>query len=249
MHKKAFEIEKKRQMLASVGNINSLKKMYSSSLPSIKDLNSSGFWDTRYSEKTALRDQNPMTKKRVNIVYNYIPKNSKNILDVGVGLGWVEELLSRNKKVNLYGNDISPEAVYSLNKKFDGNFSEQSVYTLKYKKNFFDVVLALELLEHIPPEKIFGVLGSFYKLIKKGGVLIVSVPMNEGLEEMKDNPNGHVRMYTEDLIKAEMGISGFKVIASETLYAFDKFFTLKSIIAKAFNTHKPNNIILKSIKV
>jgi TolB-like protein len=69
--------------------------------------------------------------------------------------------------------------------------------------------------------------------------------MNEGLEEMKDNPNGHLRMYTEDLITAELRLAGFKVLAVKTLFAFKNFYKVKKIIARILkNRWKPNNIIV-----
>ena len=69
--------------------------------------------------------------------------------------------------------------------------------------------------------------------------------MNEGLEEMKDNPNGHTRMYTEDLIKAELKIAGFSVLDFKTLYAFNNYYQVKKTISKIFrNRWQPNNIVL-----
>ncbi len=69
--------------------------------------------------------------------------------------------------------------------------------------------------------------------------------MNEGLEEMKDNPNGHVRMYTQDLIKAELEIAGFNILAFKTLYAFNTHYMFKKIISKILrNKWIPNNIIV-----
>ena len=50
LSKSHFEIEKKRQRLATKGKINELKKLYSPSLPEIKNLNTGKFWDERIDE-------------------------------------------------------------------------------------------------------------------------------------------------------------------------------------------------------
>ena len=164
-------------------------------------------------------------------------------------MGYVVELVSKDKQKEIYANDFSKISVENLKKRYKGNFSLQSVYDLKYPKNFFDVVLALDVLEHIPSSKTFKVLKSVKNLLKTNGILIVSVPMNEGLEKMKDNPNGHVRMYTEDLIMAELKIAGFQTIEYKTLFAFPNFYHIKTIIAKLTKRKYPNNVVLKVIKI
>lgn len=244
----AFNIEKKRQFAAENKDFSELRSLYDNKYPEIKDLNTSKMWDDIYSYANKLSNQDSMTKDRVRIAYKFLPQDKIIILDVGAGLGWVEELVVKRRHLKLYANDFSPSAVKYLKKNFKGNFSIQTIYKLKYKKNYFDAIFVLEVLEHIPPSKVFNVLKSFRSFLKSDGVLIVSVPMNEGLEEMKTNPNGHVRMYSEELIKAELAIAGFKVVKSKNIFAFNKYYRSKSLIAKIFHTHKPNNIILKAIK-
>ena len=72
-------------------------------------------------------------------------------------------------------------------------------------------------------------------------------PMNEGLGEMDNNPNGHVRDYTEFLVKAELKIAGFKILESEALYAFTNFYYFKKLLSKFLkNRWQQNNIIIKA---
>lgn len=248
-NKKAFEIEEKRQELAEKMDIESLKLHYKRGLAEIKDLNTPDFWDKQWESNSGLDYQDPMTQVRIKTVIKFIPKGKLTILDIGAGLGWTEELIDKDKEKKIYANDFSPKAVRYLKKNFKGDFSVQSIYNLKYKKDFFDVILALEVLEHIPPSKIFSVLKSISSFLKKEGVLVISVPMNEGLEEMKINPSGHVRMYTEKLITTELKIAGFRTVKSKTLFAFSDLYKTKSFIARVFKTHKPNNIVVKAKKV
>ena len=163
----------------------------------------------------------PISCHSILIFYTfYIPHFliPKKILDIGAGHGYLEEALSKRTMLDIYANDFSVEGVKNLKKRFKGKFSVQSIYKLSYPKDVFDCIFVLEVLEHIPPSKILSVLKSIKKILKKDGLLIVSVPMNEGLEKMKTNPNGHVRNYTEALIKAELQIAGFKIIESQTFF-------------------------------
>lgn len=244
-----FEIEKKRQNLASAKKYRDLESTYKKKYPEIKDLNSPKLWNEIYSEDIKFLDQDGMTKDRINTVVKFLPKGRINLLDIGAGMGFVEELIKENKNINLYANDFSKKSIEFLNKKYKGEFSLQSIYDLKYKSNFFDVILVLEVLEHIPPSKIFRVLKKINLLMKIGGILIVSVPMNEGLHKMKNNPSGHVRTYDENLIKAELEIAGFRVMASKTFFAFPKSYLFKKIISKIIKRKNPNNIVIKAIKL
>ncbi len=242
---KAFKVEKYRHQLASLGKLSVLKTKYSRNFPSIENLNTGEFWDERIDEHTDHIPPDGMTKDRIETTYEFLPKRVRRVLDIGAGYGYVEKLLSKNTNIEIFGNDISPNAIKNLKKRFKGKFKLESLYEMKYKSEFFDAIFLLEVLEHVPPSKTFGLLADIKRMLKKSGYLILSVPMNEGLEEMIDNPNGHVRMYTHDLIKAELEIAGYDVLNSKMLYAFNTDYALKKLISKIFkNRWQPNNIVL-----
>jgi 2-polyprenyl-3-methyl-5-hydroxy-6-metoxy-1,4-benzoquinol methylase len=240
-----FEIEKKRQKFALENRFDELEKLYQSSHASIENLNTGEFWDERIDENIDHTPPDGMTRDRIEVTYKFLPKGVRKILDIGAGYGYVEKLLSKNKDIEIFGNDISPNAIKNLKKRFKGSFKLESLYEMNYKSEAFDAIFMLEVLEHVPPSKTFGLLADIKRMLRKQGYLILSVPMNEGLETMKDNPNGHMRMYTEDLIKAELEIIGFSVLASKTLYAFNRYYKVKKIISKMLrNRWKPNNIVV-----
>jgi len=240
-----FEIEKNRQKIAETANLEKLKTTYSNNLPEINDLNTAPFWDERLNKKHTLQMEDGMTQERIKAAFEFLPMTVKKVLDIGVGYGFIEEMLSsRRSSLEFYGNDISDIAIEYIKSRFPGKYKVESVYTMEYPKEFFDAVFLLEVLEHITPSKTFVVLGKIKKVLKKSGYFILSVPMNEGLEHMKNNPNGHVRMYTPQLITAELKIAGFEVMKYKTIYAFPSMYWLKSQIAKVWKRWKPNNIII-----
>lgn len=243
--KNPYRIEELRQSLASKGRLAELKLLYNKSLPEIPNLNTSDFWDERIDSNIKYKPGDGMTKERINIAYKFMPKNAKKILDIGAGYGYIEALIGKNKKIEIFGNDISLNSIQNLKKRFKGIFKVESIYKMKYKKNLFDTVFMLEVLEHVPPSKTLEILKEIKIILKKNGYLILSVPTNEGLEKMRDNSNGHVRMYTKDLIKAELEIAGFKVLSIKTLYAFKNLYIIKNLISKIFqNRWKPNDIVV-----
>lgn len=243
--KRPFLAERARQILASMNDLRALKNTYNSNYAEIKNFNTPSFWNKRLSDKTSLGKQDGMTKDRVKTAFKFFPKNAKKILDIGTGYGFVEELLSYNKNIKIFGNDISGVAIKILKNKFIGKFRKESIYNMKYSKDFFDVIFMLEILEHIVPSKTFKVLEKVKSILNKDGSLIISVPTNEGLNKMKNNPNGHTRAYTENLIRSELKIAGFKIFKLKTLYAFKNFYNLKKISAKILRKRwKPNNIVI-----
>lgn len=247
--RKPFLVERARQILASINELSLLKKTYNSKFAEIKNLNTSSFWNSKLSQETNLENQDGMTKDRVKTAFGFLPRSAKKILDVGAGNGYVEELLS-GKDIKIFGNDISDVSIKNLKNRFKGQFRKESIYRMKYPKRSFDTVFALEVLEHVPPSKIFNLLIKIRQILTREGSLIISVPTNEGLEKMKNNPSGHIRTYTENLIKAELKIAGFKILKLKTLYAFKSFYNFKKISSKILrNRWKPNDIVILAKKI
>jgi len=243
--KKPFLVERARQILASINDLKFLKKTYNSKYAEVKDLNTPKFWNELLSDTTNLEAQDGMTRDRIKTAFKFLPRSAKKVLDIGAGNGFVEELLVSNKNIRIFGNDISASAVKNLKNKFKGQFHKESIYKMRYPKKSFDAIFMLEVLEHIAPSKVFNVLKKVKEMLKKKGSFIISIPTNEGLEKKKDNLSGHLRTYTENLIRAELKIAGFKVVKLKTFYAFKNFYTIKKVSSKILkNKWQPNNMVI-----
>lgn len=116
------------------------------------------------------------------------------ILDVGCGTGetmnFLDALIPNCKA---YGVDASPLAV-----KYAKGRGHKKVYLgvaekLPFKANFFDAVLFLDVLEHI--EKPARSLKEAKRVVKKGGIIIVSCPAMPLLWSDHDTNQGHVKRY------------------------------------------------------
>lgn len=251
--KNPFLVEDARDILATKSGLHTFKKTYSLNYTEIKNINSEKFWNENFSTPLNFDQQNQMTKEKINKVISFLPINKPKILDIGIGQGYLEERLKQlNLSYELFGIDISSVAIKKAKASFNGNFvvGNASDINLIYQRNFFDVVIALELLEHVSPTEIFFLLEKIRFVLKKNGLFIFTCPINEGLRHKKDNPSGHVRDYTIPILNAEMKVSGFKVDNIAVFYAFEKFYVLKKFFAKIFPKRwKPNNILIKTIKI
>ena len=107
-------------------------------------------------------------RKKLKIVKEFLDKEckGKRILDVGCGEGiLVEEY--RKKGYDIEGVDPNYESDF---------VKIGEVTDLEYEDNSFDVILLLDVLEHIPYDKQYIALKEIKRVLKKGGLFLMSVP-------------------------------------------------------------------------
>jgi SAM-dependent methyltransferase len=258
INKNPFEVERLRDDLAKAKKYKELIDLYNVSYPEIPDKNNSSLWDKLNKREELLTNPNYMERNKLSMISREIKiKKDTRILNIGFGSGNLEELifsLKPERSFRWYGIDISTLSVKSAKGKYKmGSFKTGDINALDFKDNYFNYIIALEVLEHIPPKKILNVLSGIKKKLSKKGYFILSIPLNEGLEEMVKkgfNPNAHVRMYTKELIKAELQISGFKIVKSELFFAFRTNYRIKSFLVRNIlkGFRKPNGIVIVARK-
>lgn len=250
----AFELEYLRDKLSANGEIKKLISTYKKGFPEIPNTNSGEKWDKLNLE--IKKDENPMAYDRIFSLNRYIKGKKKKILDFGFGQGALEDLFKkRGKDLDIVGIDMSSKSVKKAKLKFkDWNFFVGGISKIKRYRKYFDYVVCSEVLEHISPSSVLSTLKQFNSCLKPNGKLLISIPLNEELENLVkigNNFNSHTRIYTPDIIKSELEISRFKLIKYEFLYAFNKNYLLKKLVARVFGQlfFKPNVMIVLSQKI
>ena len=110
--------DKKRVTLLRKGRIAEFLQTYTKNYD-IENLNTGKYWDNIFSESENLSHQSPMTKDKIRLIANAIPSRNLSILDLGIGDGFVEELLEdRSVNYKLFGLDISYVSIEKMQKKF-----------------------------------------------------------------------------------------------------------------------------------
>jgi SAM-dependent methyltransferase len=124
--------------------------------------------------------------------------NNKNINRIlSVGCGTAEELEILGKYGEVYAIDVEKEAV-----KFASWCKEVricDVCELNYPDNFFDIVIALDVLEHIEDDK--RAVEQVYRVLSQGGVFIFTVPAFQFLFSAHDRFLGHKRRYNKRMLE------------------------------------------------
>lgn len=231
-----FLIEKYRDKYAREGSLKQFCKLYSNKIVGIPNRNTGRLWD-KLNEKTKTDlERSPIYENKINIVTKLLYQKQGNLLDIGFGNGFVEKKLCK-VDLKLFGIDISKKSTSNLDKEIKGVFKIGTVLRIPFRSNYFDFVLLLDVLEHISANKTFRALSEVNRVLKMGGYLIISVPLNEGLRrlvESGNNPSMHVRQYTREILKFELNLFNFDIRKEYLLYAFDRHYWVKTLFTKIF---------------
>lgn len=89
-------------------------------------------------------------------VENMLPKNVESLLEVGCGPGYSTEKIAEKYSLAQYcASDIDADLIELARQRNPGvQFSKESVYNINHRDGSFDLVICLEVLEHLTePEK------------------------------------------------------------------------------------------------
>jgi len=116
---------------------------------------------------------NAYVAARYQQVARLIPRKSKQkILDIGCGDGVLLSLIAGGEK---YGLDLDQDGLDYAQCKVKGKFICGSAEALPFGKNFFDVVMATEIIEHLEHPALM--LGEIKRVLKPGGRVIITTPI------------------------------------------------------------------------
>lgn len=159
---------------------------------------------------------NPYILKYLNNLKN------KQILDVGCGDASLGKILEK-KENKVTGIEMNPESARLARKNISNVIEEDALAAVKkLKKDFFDVVILSDFIEHIPYPDIF--LKELKHLIRKGGFIIISVPNIANFTTRFDLLFGrfdykkhgimdstHLRFFTKKTISKLVSAAGYKI--------------------------------------
>jgi SAM-dependent methyltransferase len=122
-----------------------------------------------------------------------VPAGFETALDVGCGTGANAAVL-RSHGREVVGLDFRPEGIATARQQHcgDASFVRGDAARLPFANGAFDVVTALDVLEHIDDE---AALEEIVRVLRPGGAIIVSVPAMPWLWSYRDIDAGHRRRY------------------------------------------------------
>lgn len=141
------------------------------------------------------KDKNPESyfrnrSKFINSIIRKFIKNQFNtnaeIIDIACGHGAFVYFLNKSGFRNVKGFDISNEQI-----ELGQNLNIENIYCMDIFQHFqenpnkVDIVLLIDIIEHLRTEETIQLLELLHNRLKKGGIIIIHVPNAEGLFGMR----------------------------------------------------------------
>jgi SAM-dependent methyltransferase len=109
------------------------------------------------------------------------------------------------------GIEISEKAV-KYNRERGREALLSSIERMPFADNSFDLVLALDVIEHVPDD--LQALRELFRILRSGGTLLVTVPALQMLWSTHDVVNGHYRRYTVSELRGQVETAGFEGVTA-----------------------------------
>lgn len=170
-----------------------------------------------------------------------------SVLDFGSGPGFIwEHVRKLGIRWDYAGLDFSSDSVRKLNEKaaghsqFKGGIHVRQLPT-EFPDNHFDAVLLIEVVEHLRDEHLSGTLEEIWRVLKPGGVVVITTPNEEDLTlATKFCPEcgaifhewQHVRSWSATTLSDYLQSSGF-ALRFATPIDFSEYGLLGTLVAKA----------------
>lgn len=115
------------------------------------------------------------------LISKWLEKDCGRVLDVGCSSGYFSNyLLTKSKEV--YAIDTEKDSIeFAKDHYKDVKFNWASIEKAPYPKEYFDTIVALDVIEHCKDDK--KAIWEIKRILKRGGRLILSVPYKGPLEK------------------------------------------------------------------
>jgi len=132
---------------------------------------------------------------------------SPKILDVGCGTGINFSVLTKYGET--FSSDASAEALSFSQSRGTEGLVRTPVESLPFVSSSFDLVTALDVLEHIDDD--LEAIDELFRVTREGGVLVITVPAYGFLWSEHDEALHHRRRYAASELRNKLTNGGFEV--------------------------------------
>ena len=178
------------------------------------------FWDTVVNkyESSHVNIESTHHQRFEEAVQHLDLKSCDRVLNIWCRTGEaIPYLREKCPTINLHNLEVSPNFISIAKERFPKEaFGETNFINLDFEDNFFDFVLSLETLEHVPEPSQF--LKEIHRVLKKGGTLVMSLPPATAEFPHKiyslfvdDHGEGPHRFLTSKTVKNLLTEAGFRL--------------------------------------
>ena len=142
------------------------------------------------------------------LLKKHSPRKKGTVCEVGCGVGTILSTINKNTHYSCVGIEKNPVDIHKAKNKglkiIKGDATDFSLH----KK--IDVVLLLDVLEHVRDDKM--AMSNCLRQLRKGGLIIITVPAFESLWSDFDKKAGHFRRYSKRQITNLLLSNNMKII-------------------------------------
>ena len=146
----------------------------------------------------------------------FINKESE-IIEIGAGTGNITRELMKNGYKNISVGEMHMNGLRYARSYGIANCFQFDLLRTPFEDEF-DVVCMFDVLEHVPDEKL--ALENVKIMLKKNGLLVLSLPAHMWLWSTVDEASGHKKRYNRKELLQLMDESGFEVQYSSYFFIF-----------------------------
>jgi len=156
---------------------------------------------------------------------------AKKVCEIGIGQGFLSGYLSeRFPETHFLGVDLEGPDLEQLRKNFpriETHLADAQELSVLKAHTDIDLVICAEVLEHLPPDTVPGVLAEAARVLKPGGWMVATTPNLAAWENREmlwrghspqqtaalviDGTYGHLRLYTMEELVVLFQSAGFLV--------------------------------------
>lgn len=162
-------------------------------------------------------------KKLLGLFLSFLDLPSKCLtIDIGCSVGSNLSVLE-SSGFHVIGIDRSLYALSFTQNKGRGPLINGDLNELPIRSKSVELIVAMDILEHLDNDT--AGISEFYRVLKRGGNLILTVPAYRFLWGVQDNVTGHKRRYTIEEIENKLKQERFDILRS-SYFNFFLFFPI-----------------------
>ncbi len=138
------------------------------------------------------------------------------VLDAGAGTGGTMQALADLGEV--WGCDLSPQALAFCRQRGLDRLVQCSVEELEFADSTFDAVTSCDVIEHVEHDQ--QALGEIYRVLRPGGVAVITVPALRFLWSSHDEVLHHLRRYNRRPLSRMLRLAGFEELKLTYVVSF-----------------------------
>lgn len=168
-------------------------------------------------------ENDSFTPARYQQFYRHFPDHANQVLDVGCNTGRGGATLKKcDPRLELTGLDCVPERVAASNRNLYSRCHCGFSTEIPVPNDSFDVVVAGEFIEHLPPGQVDATLTEFFRILRLKGRLLLTTPNPNYLKNKLKALSvmlepSHLSQHYPDCLAFRLraiGFSGIKVLGS-----------------------------------